>query len=162
MSHTLQDTTDNILTLLSTLDKLGQDLFEKHVNELEYFFSQTAFSSEAEVNRKTAIAALETFDNDIQEQFPIIAEQLAKGSYDLELDFFKMQPSYKPAVRRLTELKRHVLDHVSIHLSAVERKYKQTMDDTKKKVKSAHFTCRIFVKKNCIFIFILIFEVGVD
>jgi hypothetical protein len=134
-AHNLQDSTDKVLALLSALENLGKGLSEKHVFDLEEFYIQTAFAAEAAVHRVTALTALESFDGDIREEFPVNAKSIVHGNYNLEPDFSRMQPAYKPAVMRLIELRKLVPDHANIHLIEIERKYEETMKDIRKKVK---------------------------
>jgi hypothetical protein len=138
LTNTLQDSVDKILTVLSTLEMLGRDHFEKSALELESFYSRTAYSSDAMVQRAKALEALETFKIDVQGEFPIIGERVAKGNFNFDPLFLRMQPTYPPAIKRLTDLKKHVPEHANIHLSEIERKYKEMEDETKKRVRTVH------------------------
>ena len=135
----LQGTVDNILALSSTLEKLGKDLLDAHVHQLEAFYTDTALSSEAAVHRATALKALVSYDQEIKEEFPAIAELIINCTYDLEADFHKKHPSYTDARKRMMALVDVVPDHAQLHLTEMERKFKETMAETKKKVTNFTF-----------------------
>ncbi len=132
----LQDSVDTITTLLSTFEKLGKNRFKEQIEVLELLYRRTAFESEAAIHHKTALAALQEFDDEIKLEFPKIADHLLKGSYDyqLEMDFDRMQPKYRPAKKRLVELARIVPEQAKLSLMEISREYEEMMSGIKVKV----------------------------
>ncbi len=86
------------------------------------------------MHHKAVLKVLESFDDEIKDEFPTIAEALVRGHHNLEADFHAKQRGYKQAVERLKCLADFVPDHAKLYLNESERRYKETMDDAKKKV----------------------------
>jgi hypothetical protein len=141
-----------MLTVLSTLEKLGKDHYGKSAQDLETFYIHTAFSSEASLLRVKALSAIDSFPDEIKDEFPAIGKRIANGKYNLEQAFFKMQPTYQTNMRKLADLRKPVPEHANVYVSEVERKFHEMIDETKKKVTSLltvkHYapSCFIFVK----------------